>query len=118
MKKNIKLPSEYRLNERLRYIREQRKLSQADFAKTVGLSQSTIAQIETGKKEPSLEALRKIAKRLDVDVATLFASEHVHVFDLPRMRRKYKKPGDLSDHLHRALWNVIEYARNIGFLKG
>lgn len=117
MKRKPKKIADYTLSDRLRYIREQRKMSQKEFALKVELSQSSVAQIEAGKKEPSLETLRRIARTLDIDIATLFASDEVHVFDLPRMRRKYKSPADLTDHLHRGLWNVIQYAKDIGFLK-
>lgn len=113
MGKNV----EYSLSERLRFLREQRRLSQKDFAKAVGISQSSVAQIEAGRKEPSLETLRKIAKCLDIDMATVFASQDVHVFDLSRLRRKYKHADELSPHLYTAIGKVVQFARDIKFLK-
>ena len=117
MKTKKKTPPAYNLGERLKYLRESRNLSSKNFAKLVGVSPSTITQIEHEQKEPSLETLRKIAKALDVDVATLFASKDVHVFDLPRLRRKYKDVDALTPNLYTALGKVIQYAKDIGFLK-
>lgn len=108
---------EYNLGERLRFLREHRKLSQKEFAAAVGISQSSVAQLEANKKEPSLETLRKIAKCLDISLATVFASEDVHVFDLPRLRRKYKTADALTPHLYTALGKVVQFAKDIQFLK-
>jgi len=116
MKTKKKITTKYDLGERLKFLRESRNFSSKNFAKLVGVSPSTITQIEKGQKEPSLETLRKIGKALDVDVATLFANKDVHVFDLPRLRRKYKDVDSLTPHLYMALGKVIQYAKDIGFL--
>jgi transcriptional regulator with XRE-family HTH domain len=108
---------EYSLSDRLKFIREQRRLSQKEFANAVGISQSSVAQIENGRKEPSLETLRKIAKCLDIDMATIFASKDVHVFDMPRLRRKYKSVDALTPNLYTALGKVVQFAKDIKFLK-
>jgi transcriptional regulator with XRE-family HTH domain len=108
-------PDHYDLGERLRFIREQRKLSQKVLAQSAGVSQATIAQVETGRKDPSVRTLRKIAEALDIDLATLFARDQVHVFDLPRMKRKYDHVDKLTPHLYTALGKVIRYAKEIGY---
>ena len=75
------------LGERLKYLRTLRGLSQAHLAQGAKLSQSTIAQIESGRKDPSVQTLRKIARVLDAELASLFAANDVFVFDLRRLRR-------------------------------
>lgn len=117
MKKTAKALPAYNMGERLKFLRESRQINSKDFAKMVGVTPSTITQIEKGRKEPSLETLRKIARALDVDVATVFASSDVHIFDLLRLRRKYKNVDALTPHLYTALGKVIQYAKDIGFLK-
>jgi transcriptional regulator with XRE-family HTH domain len=107
----------YKLGERLRYLRESRHWTQEQFAKHAEVSQSTIAHIEKGLKDPSVGTLRKIAVALDIDIATIFASRDVHVFDIPRLRRKYKTADDLTESLYTALGKVIQYAKDISFLK-
>lgn len=105
------------LGERLKYLRENRRFSQKSFAEAAGLSQSTVAQIETGRKDPSVKTLQKIAACLDVDIATLFATKDVQVFDIPRLRRKYKQVDDLNATIYMSLGKVVQYARDIGFLR-
>jgi transcriptional regulator with XRE-family HTH domain len=52
--------------ERLRKLREGRKLSQQHLADRFGMSQSTIAYYEAGKKEPAYEILKKFADFFEV----------------------------------------------------
>ena len=108
---------EYPLGERLRYLRGLRSLSQAQLAKDAKLSQATIAQIESGRKDPSVQALRQIARALDIEIAALFTGDDIFVFDLRRMRRKYNHPDKLTPHLYMALGRVVQYARDIKFIK-
>ena len=106
----------YDLGQRIRFLRESRGFSQAHLARDAKLSQPTIAQIESGKKDPSVETLRKIAKVLDVEIASLFAADEIFVFDLRRLRRKYNHRDKLTPHLYQALGKVIQYAKDIGFI--
>lgn len=46
--------------------------SQEDFAEALGISRTHIGHIEQGRKNPSMEVLVKIAKKLKVDVSKLF----------------------------------------------
>ena len=109
--------SAYSLPERIQYLRERRKLTQSQLAKMASVSQSTIAQIERGKKDPSISTLKSIAKALDVHLAVLFASDEVHVFDMPRLKRKYDHVDKLNETLYAALGRVIRWAKDVGFLK-
>lgn len=115
-KKTVKTP-EYSLSERLKYLRESRKLTQGGLAKIAGLSQATIAHIEKGSKDPSVETLNKIASALDIHIATLFATDDVFVFDMKRLRRKYDDVDKLTPHLYMAVGKVVQYARDIGMIK-
>lgn len=108
---------EYNLGERLRYLRELRNLTQKQLAALADISQATIAHIEKSTKDPSVETLRKLAEAMDVHVATLFSTNDVYVFDLKRLRRKYTKADNLTPHLYMAVGRVIQYAKDIGYLK-
>jgi transcriptional regulator with XRE-family HTH domain len=108
--------SDYELAARVKYLRDLRQLSQAELAKLSGVSQATVAQIESGRKDPSVTTLRKLAKALDVTIGVFFSTDSVHIFDMPRLRRKYKKPEELNPTVYRALDQVIRYAKDIGFL--
>jgi transcriptional regulator with XRE-family HTH domain len=51
----------------IRLLRLDPKLSQAMLAKRAKVSQATIAQIEMGRKTPSIATLAKLAKALKVE---------------------------------------------------
>ena len=52
--------------ERLRKVRESRKLSQAELAERAGLQASAISHFETGTRKPSFANLRRLADALQV----------------------------------------------------
>lgn len=108
----------YNLGERVKYLRDARKLTQKDLASLAKVSQATIAHIERSSKDPSVETLRKIATALDTHIATLFASEDLYVFDMKRLRRKYESADKLTPHLYMALGRVVQFARDIRFISG
>jgi len=56
---------------KIKVLREQRKLTQQQLARMAGVAQSTIHYIETGQKSPTLKLLEKIALALDVSVVDL-----------------------------------------------
>ena len=105
------------LGIRVRDLRQSRGLSQKALAEMAKVAQATVAHIETGRKDPSVETLRKIAKALDVHIATFFVGSDLHVFDLPRLRRKYPSVDKLTPALYMALGKVVQYAKDIGFIK-
>ena len=63
------------LGERLWELREERGWSQKRTAKEAGLSHVTIAHLETGKVEPRLPTLRKLARTFDMTVDELLEGE-------------------------------------------
>lgn len=119
MKQNLRVQKapEYSLSMRLRFLRESRNLTQKDLAQLAGVSQPTIAHIEKGTKDPSVETLDKIAAGLDVHIATLFSTNDVFVFDMKRLRRKYPNVDKLTPHLYMGLGKLIQYAKDIGMIK-
>ena len=60
-----------KLGSKIRELRKERELTQEDLAYKAGLDYSYINQIENGKRNPSMEAVEKIAKALGVKVQTL-----------------------------------------------
>jgi len=59
---------------RLRQLRQQRLLSQRDLAELAGLTQTTIANIELGKRRPHPRTLRKISEALGIPPSELAAA--------------------------------------------
>lgn len=105
----------YSIPERVKYMRQQRQLSQKELAQKSRLSQSTIAQIETGRMDPSIKTLEKIAEALDIEPAIFFTKNQVFVFDLLKLRAKYDHVDKLNPTIYKALDQVIRYAGEIGF---
>ena len=50
-----------------------------------------------------------------MEIAILFATEDVLVFDLNTLKKKYKSPDDLHPTIYMALGKIIRYAKGIGF---
>jgi transcriptional regulator with XRE-family HTH domain len=58
--------------EALRRLRKRKGLTQQELAKHAGVSQYTITEIETGRRDPRPSTLRKLADALGVEVADIF----------------------------------------------
>ncbi len=58
--------------DRLRQLREAKKLSQADIEKRTGLVRPYISRIENGHTVPSIETLEKMARALEIPMYQLF----------------------------------------------
>ena len=56
----------------IRVIRKEKKISQMELCLRVGMSQSFLTGIETGKKEPSAMTLIRIARALEVSPRDFF----------------------------------------------
>jgi len=60
---------------RLRAIRERKGVSLRALKKASGVAVSSLALFETGKGDPQLSTLRKLAKALNVTVAELIGEQ-------------------------------------------
>jgi transcriptional regulator with XRE-family HTH domain len=57
--------------KRLRQLRDERGLSQRALAEKAGISREYLARLETGRQDPTLSTLEKIARALKVRVGTI-----------------------------------------------
>lgn len=58
--------------ERLRQLREAKKLSQGDIERRTGLLRCYISRVENGHTVPSLETLEKLARACEVELYQIF----------------------------------------------
>ncbi|MDY6971039.1 MAG: helix-turn-helix domain-containing protein [Thermodesulfobacteriota bacterium] len=65
-------PSGIDLGTRLKRLRNKRGLSQTELARLVGVTASSISQVESNQIYPSLPALLKMAEILSVEVSSFF----------------------------------------------
>lgn len=71
-----------KVGKRVRAIRKQRRLSQAELADSTHRSIETISSIERGKALPNFETLERLAETLDVQIKEFFS------FDLSAVSMK------------------------------
>lgn len=57
---------------RVKEFRKEKKMSQLELAKSIGVSRQTINMIENYKYNPTLELCINLAKTLDTDLNALF----------------------------------------------
>jgi transcriptional regulator with XRE-family HTH domain len=60
------------IGDRLREMREEKKLSQGDIEKRTGLLCSYISRVENGHTVPAIETLEKLARALEIPLYQLF----------------------------------------------
>jgi transcriptional regulator with XRE-family HTH domain len=76
------------IGERLRDLREHKKLSQGDIEKRTGLLRCYISRVENGHTVPAIETLEKLARAMEVPLYQLFydGEEPPKVPNLPKRK--------------------------------
>lgn len=59
------------ISDRLRTVRERKKLSQGDIQTRTGLLRCYVSRVENGHTTPSIETLEKLARALDLSLYQL-----------------------------------------------
>lgn len=82
------------LAQNLKYLREQKKLSQEEFAEEFGLSPSAIGMWERGSRKPDIETIVRITQYFGVTLDELVLkdlrpSAPVYVSNLRYLRKKH-----------------------------
>lgn len=60
------------IGDRLRTLREEKKLSQGDIERRTGLLRCYISRVENGHTVPAIETLEKLARALEIPLYQLF----------------------------------------------
>lgn len=90
------------LGDRLRWLRNHAKLSQADVAEQVGRSEIQVLRWENGKAEPDADSIRKLAHVFGVTSDYLLG-----LSDTPR--------GYMDTDLSASEWAIIRVVRESNF---
>ena len=110
------------IGNRLRAVREQKKLSQGDIEKRSGLKRSYISRVEGGHTIPALETLEKFAHALEVPLYQLFydGEEPPKLPHLPKRKRAEEiawgrtgKQATFLEKLRRLLGRMEESDRQL-----
>ena len=110
------------IGDRLREMREEKKLSQGDIEKRTGLLRCYISRVENGHTVPAIETLEKLARALEVPLYQLFydGEEPPKLPNLPRRRSSEDiawgssgKDGRFLNKLRRLLAKTEEADRKL-----
>jgi len=82
------------ISDRLRELREEKKLSQGDIEKRTGLLRCYISRVENGHTVPAIETLEKLARALEVPLYQLFYDGEEPP-ELPNLRKR-KTADDIA----------------------
>ena len=105
------------IGNRLRTLREHKKLSQGDIEKRTGLLRCYISRVQNGYSVPSIETLEKMSRALGVPLYQLFYEGN----DTPKPpkpvrkapSRKSVKEGRMMAKFHRLLSRADESDRQL-----
>ena len=83
------------IGERLRALREEKKLSQGDIEKRTGLIRCYVSRVENGHSVPAVETLEKFARALEIPLYQLLydGEEPPNLLDLPKRKADSKLFG-------------------------
>jgi transcriptional regulator with XRE-family HTH domain len=79
------------VGDRLRAIREEKRLSQGDIEKRTGLLRCYISRVENGHTVPAIETLEKLARALEIPLYQFFYED----VESPKLAEKAREnPSD------------------------
>ncbi len=117
-------PSTESLGERLKRLRKERGLSQRELS-SPGVSYAYISRIEAGARQPSVKALRKLARKLGVSADFLETGKEVRADEERELRlseaelklRLERDPSAAEDDFRTLLQEATEAADNEAVLR-
>jgi transcriptional regulator with XRE-family HTH domain len=89
------------IGERLKKLRELRKMSQGDVEKRTGLLRCYISRVENGHTVPSVDTLEKMARALEIPLYRLFTDDahikkpHIPMQNIPSRPASAKEDREL-----------------------
>lgn len=96
------------LGERIKIVRIQKKMSQADLANAAGVHQKNISKYEGGGVVPSALILKEMARALSVTADYLLGSDQDDVIKDTELLKHFKDIDKMPEELKSALITVIE----------
>jgi len=71
------VPKSLRIANRLHVLRAEKRLTQEELARQIGITRATVIAIEKGNYNPSLELAFRLARFFDKGVEEVFSPEEV-----------------------------------------
>lgn len=98
---------------RLKFLRQQKELSQTEMAKIIGVSQKCISDYEMGKTEPDATTLKKIADYFHTTVDNVIEHEVPYLLDKSTLTSEQREIVELVPQL-----NYEECKLMLAYLEG
>lgn len=83
---------------KLSAIRKNKGMSQLQLANLTGISRSTLAMYETGKREPNFNQLNLLADKLDVTISELIDDKENEISIIEKMKTRQEE-DELAHYL-------------------
>ena len=101
------------IGDRLRYLREQRGLSQLEAARLLGINNSVLSRIDNGKRSVEDELLVKFSRfyRVSTDYILGRTDDPCETVDFPQTAAPYLPEGfeDLPEEAKKEVYAILEY---------
>ena len=100
------------ISERIKELRKVKQLSQQEIADKIGIDRAQYSRVETGKTEPTITSLQKIAQALEVDIADFFKNDesyNINSYD-KTMIEKIRLIEELDEPQKQSLYTIIDTA--------
>ena len=98
------------VGDRIRILRKDRNLTQAELATSIGIQQSDLCRMENGEYKVSLETLFKILSIFQINIAEFFHEEtppSISEKDVDFLREFQK----LDSESQREVWDFLRFKR-------
>ncbi len=98
------------VGDRIRILRKDRNLTQAELASSIGIQQSDLCRMENGEYKVSLETLFKILSIFQINIAEFFHEEtppSISEKDVEFLREFQK----LDTESQRQVWDFLRFKR-------
>ncbi len=96
----------------LKNLLDEKGVSQTTLAQALGASRGYVSEIVSGKKQPSLEMLERIAAELNVSTGDLFANNRAQGFEEPSVRAFVAKSPSAKRHVAALTRALAPHARH------
>src|SRR4051812_30505610 len=93
------MPNRGALGEALVEVRHIRRLSQEQLARMMGVSSGLIAQMETGRRDLTLDTLEALRGALEREGQELSTVEYTRLYDLRRKRAQVDSMREIRHRL-------------------
>lgn len=96
---------EQSIGDRIRELRQKLKYTQIDVARGTGIPQSNLSEFETGKLNPSMVTLKKLAHFFGVSLSNLFDDE---IFTIESLKLSVRLTSQISQAGRQEILDFID----------